>query len=126
MPRSDSPLQYAACLAARCRELLISSLVSDYAAPELSNVGVMCSQYWQHKRNRRQLHGEISLANKREKHCILILDVCTYHDSNIFCYAIVIPWRSLIKAKYCNLTCQKTGRENPEIISLTIRSFNFR
>ena len=38
-----SPLQFAAWLAAGCRGLLISSLVSDYAALELSNVGVMCS-----------------------------------------------------------------------------------
>ena len=37
------PLQFAAWLAAGCLGLLISWLVSDYAAPELSNVGVMCS-----------------------------------------------------------------------------------
>ena len=37
------PVQFAAWLAASCRGLLISWLVSDYAAPELSNVGVMCS-----------------------------------------------------------------------------------
>ena len=63
-------LQFAAWLAAGCRGLLISSLVSDYAALELSNVGVMCSvlTILTTQRNaRKQLHGEIFCKPRTKK-----------------------------------------------------------